>query len=233
MPILEMKGTAIIATWNKCHSRVHSGVESMGLIVLFVVATLVVWTIAIWSRWGPPISFSAPKRQELFVGSLFATIFTQIWLGHDFWHWDVGPIPITLDRVFLGVAALLWCCDVWATRGQWIRFDGMDLAVVFWLLVITFSTLTNDYTFRDNMPLSRLLFFNFLPVVFYVFLKHSSLSAQVSSRMNLFWLVLSTSLAMLAIAEWRGWHDLIYPRYIVESDFVEFLGRGGDRYLIL
>eukprot|EP01045_Picozoa_sp_COSAG04_P055256 COSAG04_NODE_25146_length_311_cov_1.094340_1_plen_69_part_01 len=43
----------------------------------------------------------------------------------------------------------------------------MDVAIFVWIVCLTLNTLSHDWRAMDKSPLSRLLFFNLLPVVVY------------------------------------------------------------------
>ncbi len=191
----------------------------MNPIVLIFLAASVVWALVVLRR-GPTI-----QPVVILVG-LAVYLFAQIFFGYEFFHVDVGPIPLTIDRVVLAVVTGLWLYYLWRNLGGKLQLDRCDVIVLFWFGVIGLSTLLGDYQFRNNLPLSRLLFFNFFPLLVYGIVKHTAWEPQHLRWLIRVWLVFATLLGLLAIAEWRAWHDLVYPRYIVSEKFEEFLGRG-------
>jgi hypothetical protein len=107
----------------------------------------------------------------------------------------------------------------------------MDLAILVWIAGLTLNTLSHDWRAMDNSPLSRLLFFNLLPVTVY-FLARSYKTKIADLR--IITLVLGgfgIYLALIALAEFSEFYAVIFPRYIVNSEESEFWGRGRGPFL--
>ena len=75
-------------------------------------------------------------------------------LGRDFFHVSLGPLPLTLDRLLLGVLWLTFGWQAFFNRQQFSRANYVDLVILIWLAMISFSTFTHDFTIMENGPLS-------------------------------------------------------------------------------
>ncbi len=188
------------------------------LVVIFGV-TAAVWSLVLL-RYLPSIG---TRMMAWGIGAYFVA---QVFFGYWFFHLEIGPVPPTIDRVLMGLLLLMWGIRLWQTRGTDLQLDWMDYVVFGWFTVISYNTLTHDWHFRNNMPLSRLLFFNFLPLLAFVIVKHTSWRVGDLRLINRVWLLIGLVLSLIAVAEWQSWNSLVFPRYILNSTFEEFLGRG-------
>ena len=142
-----------------------------------------------------------------------------------------GPIPITIDRLLLGGMCAAFFLMVVGRQESILKLNRVDLAVIFLTGVITYSTITHDYTFLGNMPASRLLFFNLMPAALYFVMRNARLNDSNLKLIAAGMVGLGVYLALTAIAETRGLGALVFPRYIMDPDFEEFLGRGRGPFL--
>lgn len=191
----------------------------MGLLaIIFLVASLV-WT-SLLLIYRPNISGNCVS-----LGTLSA-FFASILCGYDFFHRDFGPLPLTIDRLILGVSCGIAVSGLLLNRHRLPNLSGLDICVLAWFGALTVSTFTTDFGYKDKLPISRLLFYNFLPVVSYFLLRIYPLSS--TQQRGLLWALvgLGLYLGVTGLAEWRRWHGLVFPKYIISPDFAEFYGRG-------
>lgn len=159
------------------------------------------------------------------------TVLAAITFGHPFWNLQVGPLPLTLDRLALGAMLIAFPVLVWNHRAELKPLRRTDLLVFLLACLLIASTFLHDWTWRQNLPLSRLLFFNLLPFCFY-FLARNSL--PVSGQLGGFYGLLAgagTFFAVVAIFEQREIYGLVFPRFIVDPAHTEFLGRARGPFL--
>jgi len=83
----------------------------------------------------------------------------------------------------------------------------------------------------DGGPLSRLLFFNYLPVMLYFLIRWMRLEVADLKVFAVIMVAFGVYLAFTGIAETRGLPAFVFPKYILTSDFTEFLGRGRGPFL--
>ena len=182
----------------------------MDLILFILIPILIVCGCALF-RLNPQIPMSTMPAILLGVviaGSVF---------GHDFFHAPFGPIPITLDRLLLLVAIALFAWRWLKGREDLPNFNSMDLAILVWIACLALNTLSHDWRAMDKSPLSRLLFFNLLPVAVYFLAR--SYKTKIGD-LRVIALVLGgfgIYLALIALAEISESYAIIFPRYIVNS----------------
>ncbi len=190
----------------------------MELLVPIAVIAGAIWFAIYWKH-------SSRLDGAVLPVGVAVLLLVQAILGPEFFSLHAGPIPITLDRVLLG-GLLLVALRKFVTRpagSHWINW--LDMAVLAWIVVLTASTFLHDFGFRNNLPVTRLLFFNLMPLVLYFVVRQIE---WTPGRLDLLqWCVigLGAYLAATGICEWRGWHGLVFPKHIINSPIVEFYGR--------
>ena len=174
--------------------------------------------------------FSVGKLNWLPLGCAGVVLVGSV-LGRDFFHVPLGPLPLTMDRLLLGVLWLIFCWQAIFNRQQLTRINYVDLVILIWLAMISFSTFTHDFTIMENDPLSRLLFFNYVPVLLYFLTRWVRLEAADLKVISLMLVAFGVYLAFTAIAETRGLPGLVFPKYIMNAEEREFFGRGRGPFL--
>ncbi len=152
-------------------------------------------------------------------------------LGHPFFNLPAGPVPLTLDRMLLVV--LLAQCVVYR---RWGLTDPKpatktDYLLVAFLIVLTVSTLTHDYRYRNWLPASQLIFFYFLPAAMYWVMRQTRWTAQGAGCLFASLGLFAVYLSITAMAETHQVWSLVYPKYIASPEYSEFLGRGRGPFL--
>lgn len=196
----------------------------MELIVTIAIPFLVA-VVCAWIRFQPKLNLRPIPSLGLLV------VLTGSVLGHDFFHVSSGPIPITIDRLLMGgmMVAFVW---LFLTGKEDIRkLNRLDYAIIALLIFSTYSTITHDWRLLNNMPASRLLFFNFMPAALYWVVRTSRLEPGDLKFIATVLGLLGIYLALTAIAEVKGLSQFVFPRYIMNSEIIEFLGRGRGPFL--
>jgi O-antigen ligase len=161
----------------------------------------------------------------LLAGCL-VVLLAGICFGHPFFNVSVGPLPVTGDRILLGVLFGLtlvyrrwgWTDPKPCTKADW------SLMGLFLVLVV--STLSHDWHINKSQPLANLLFLYLLPLVLYWIARQVQVTERAIWAMFLTMAVFGVYLAVTAVAETHQVWALVYPRYIASPDFLEFFGRG-------
>lgn len=177
------------------------------------------------------VNFDSVKKLNWLPLGCFSVLLVGSVLGHDFFHVSAGPLPLTFDRVLLGG---LWLAFAWRFVNHREELSGLnriDFVVLLWLVVISFSTFFADYTIMDNKPLSRLLFFNYVPAMLYFLTRWTRIGVADLKVFAAAMVVFGVYLAFTAVAETRGLSAFIFPKYILASEFREFLGRARGPFL--
>ena len=77
----------------------------MEILILIAIPAVLVWMLVVLDRHGKTKANLLPTLGLLFL--IISSVF-----GYEFFHRSGGPIPITLDRIFLvgyvGLFGLLW-----------------------------------------------------------------------------------------------------------------------------
>ena len=176
-------------------------------------------------RFQPTIRFSPIPILGLMV------VLSGAALGHDFFNIPAGPIPITLDRILLMGTVGLFAFYFLTNKERLAPFNALDVAIIFLIAVIGISTVTHDWQYLKKMPASRLLFFNLLPVLLYYLVRSSRLRVNDLKMIALGLSLFGIYLALTAVAEVKGVTAAVFPRYIMNSETTEFLGRGRGPFL--
>ncbi|MEM9940418.1 MAG: O-antigen ligase family protein [Planctomycetota bacterium] len=170
-----------------------------------------------------------PSQDWMGIGCTIVVVSGSV-IGRDFFAIE-GPIPVTIDRILLGSMIGWWGWKLISGRQRHLPLNLLDIAVLLWISVLSISTLTHDWTTLGNMPASRLLFFNWMPVGLYFLARNVPISANTLRWLFGVMIGFGVYLAFVAIAETQGMQSLIFPRYIMTSSFREFLGRARGPFL--
>lgn len=184
---------------------------------LFLIAAL----LAVW-RFRPPLTLASGVIGVIVAGSV---------LGHPFWHLSVGGLPLTLDRLLL--VGLLGFCgyQLLCERIAWSPWNRVDLLLACFLAYLIANVFTTDWGYRDKQPLANLLFNYFGPFGIYLVARQLGNDARHFKTITFGLMGLGGYLAFIAICEVREWYALIYPKFIISTDEMEFLGRGRGPFL--
>jgi len=158
----------------------------------------------------------------LIVGSVF---------GHAFFNVSAGGLPITLDRILLG-AVWVWLV-AWITLGK-INLQSInrsDLILLMFIGILTLNVATSNWKYHQNKPVAQLIFNYMLPLALYFVMKNIGHQKSVFRTINFGLMALGTYLAFTAVCEARGWHGMVFPKYILDPLQPEFLGRGRGPFL--
>lgn len=198
----------------------------MELLSLLIVIAVTIWVLVICKHCYRKLSLFHPIPVIAML-----IVATGSVISSDFWALRLGPLPITIDRL---LAVLLVCVFVIRYIMQVEdrrQFNRLDIVLICMTGVLTISTLTHDMTLLDNLPPSRLLFFYLMPLAVYGVVRNGVLGTNDLKLISVGFIGLGIYLALTAIAETRGWSALVFPRYILTSEFTEFLGRGRGPFL--
>ena len=198
----------------------------MELLSLLFAIVVVIWTLAICRHFGTKLKLFHPIPV---LGMLI--VLTGSVISSDFWALKVGPLPITIDRLLVGVLVCVYVVRYVARVEDRRQLNRLDVAVGSMILVLTVSAFSHDITFHENLPVSRLLFFYLMPLAVYGVVRSGVLGTNDLKLISGCFIGLGIYLALTAIAETRGFPALVFPSYIMTSEFTEFLGRGRGPFL--
>lgn len=190
----------------------------MTAIIAIVGLAVLVWTAALLARGGPIVGALA----VLIVGTCF---------GYLFFYLPVRPIPITADRVLFVIVMAIAVAGRrfgWTAKTPWNKADVLLAAL---LVLLTASVAVGDWSYRGNLPASRLLFYYLMPAGLYWITRQARLTGGQARLAFGVLTLLGIYLAATAVAELFRWREFIFPAYIASSEHAEFLGRGRGPFL--
>ncbi|HEX5472974.1 MAG TPA: WecB/TagA/CpsF family glycosyltransferase, partial [Lacipirellulaceae bacterium] len=167
------------------------------------------------------------RRGSLLVGCGLLVVISYVF-GHEFWNADVGPLPITLDRIML-VGLLAAFAYQWRFGGLKLRpMTGSDWMLVALLAIYIASAVLSgepEITHGVTSKWGRLLTSFLLPAVVYGLIRQLDISRRDWSRLLALLAVLGIYLACTGIFEVTGQWSLVFPHYISNPDLGIHFGR--------
>ena len=149
--------------------------------------------------------------------------------GHAFWHYRLGPLPLTLDRLLLvGLLA------AFVAQWRWGRIEakpwtGCDWLLAVLLAVLTASTLVSgqpDVVGANSVsPLWRLAMSFLVPAALYWIARQAPLSYRQWRGWLVVMSLLGLYLAGTALAEITQHWSWVFPRYIADPALGIHFGR--------
>ena len=158
---------------------------------------------------------------------VLATVVVGYVFGHDFWHKDIGPLPLTLDRILLLAIALQFGWQMYHGKLADTKLTKIDWIVCLLLGVLTVSYAANRAGTppQPDSPFFRLIISFITPGFLYLVLRH-----QTFDQKSLRWIfgvftVLGVYLGLTAFLETSGTWSFVFPRYIADPELGLHFGR--------
>ncbi len=185
------------------------GVTTLELLLLLGIPALVVWGIVF-------VRFAG------IAGCLVAVLLAGTVVGHPFFHISA----ITFDRLILGGCIALFLgfqIRGWNQPRKWV---AADLLFGFFIFAMILTTVVHRSADDAVGPYSKLIFFFLLPAIMYVIGGQVTLSGNQLKALYCAFAALGVYLALTAVAEKLSLQWAIFPKYIADPAYEEFLGRG-------
>ena len=166
-------------------------------------------------------------RKTGLIGGCLATLLAGSCLGYDFFHVSI----VTLDRALLGGLCVLYFLQRNFHGLKPHRTTMSDLVLLGFIVSLLGITFAHDWKWDGARPVAVLLFFYLLPFAMYWLSSRCELTEN-SFRMILgFFVGFGIYLTLTGVCEVLGIYGAVFPRYIANSDTVEFLGRARGPFL--
>ena len=148
--------------------------------------------------------------------------------GHQFWNSQLGPLPITLDRlVLIGLLAAL--AIQWRIgRLQFCTMTGSDWTLLAMMFVLIASAATSGHAENidgGSSKWGRLIASFILPAIVYFVVRQTSTTHRDWTWLLAGFVVLGTYLGLTAVLEIAGRWSLVFPRSIADPNLGIHFGR--------
>jgi len=157
-----------------------------------------------------------------------ATLLVGYVFGHSFWHADIGPLPLTLDRLLLVGLAGLFAWRLRAGQITWSALSSVDWALVVTLVWLSCSAVLSrpgDEVSLPHSPMWRLLFSFWAPAFLFLVMRQSPVNRRVTNSVLSLLALLGVYLGLTALAETAGVWSVVFPRYIADPELGLHFGR--------
>jgi N-acetylglucosaminyldiphosphoundecaprenol N-acetyl-beta-D-mannosaminyltransferase len=184
------------------------------------VAVLVAVAAALWGA-------VYARRGSLLIGCGLV-VFVSYVLGHQFWNAQLGPLPLTLDRLLLlGLVAALavrWRAGTLPLR----PLTASDWTLVAALALVTISALLSgqpEITDGVTSKWGRLLASFIIPTALFFVIRHTPITERESRWLLAGLTLFGVYLAGTAFCEKAGLWSFVFPRYIANPNLGIHFGR--------
>jgi O-antigen ligase len=173
--------------------------------------------------WAVAFGLRAPLMAACLVFLALTVCF-----GYEFLHFDFGPLPLTLDRLWIGVLLATFVVQWKLGRTDPKRLARVDILLLSFLTLVTVSTLVAGPTEESKMagsPLWRLVVAYVFPTVLYFVARQSALTESRVVMLHGFLAVFGVYLGLTGVAEMTGQWSLVFPGYIADPKIGLHFGR--------
>jgi O-antigen ligase len=187
----------------------------MNFLVAIAIVAAAIWAVAF------------VLRGSLLAGCMVFLVLA-VALGHEFLNFDVGPLPLTLDRIWIGLLIAMFVVQ-W--KLGWTHpkpFARVDLVLLGFLALLTASTLVvgaTDKAATGGSPLWHLVIAYVFPTVLYFVARQSALTESSVVMVHGFLALFGIYLGVTGVAEMSGQWAFVFPGYIADPDVGLHYGR--------
>lgn len=190
---------------------------------LFAIAALLVII------WGMVYAF----RGSMLAGAV-ALLVVAYCAGHNLFSFDLGPLPMTLDRLLLGGLLAAFVIQWWLGRLQLNALKPADYALLAFTACLILSTFTHDWRLSKPgkiSPLWLLVSGYLTPIFLYCFARFSPLPPKAIKGVYIALVCFGVYLTVTALAEITEQWWLVFPGYISDPRLGIHFGRARGPHL--
>ena len=157
-----------------------------------------------------------------------ATVLLGYVFGHTFWNLHLGPLPLTLDRLLLGLLVSLASYRYYRGELTLPKPNVVDWALAGTLLWLTLSAAINNLGADAHLPASpafRLIFSFWIPALLYLLVRCSKVTTRSSTLFLAALTLLGSYLALTACAEVTQQWWAVFPKYLADPELGTHFGR--------
>lgn len=184
-----------------------------------IVIAMAAMAAAVW--------LAATARRASLIALLLAVLMVGYIAGHTFWNVKLGPAPLTLDRLLLLAAAVLFAVQWRLSALPPLRLAPIDWAVAVTVAWLTLSAFINRPAegVLPEPPLGRLLASYWIPAALYFLARRVPVDGRAVSQLLAALTCLGAYLAITALAESAEQWSFVFPRYIADPALGLHFGR--------
>ncbi len=161
------------------------------------------------------------------IGGCLVFLFALCCLGHDFFAFSVGPLPLTIDRL-----ALLGVIAAYVVQRRLGKADPKPMTPLDWLLLAFLASLTISMLLagwqaspHETSPVWRLAGGYLIPFCVYWIARQSPLSESRLRHVLGAMVAFGAYLAVTGLCETAGLWSFVFPRYIADPNVGLHFGR--------
>lgn len=156
-----------------------------------------------------------------------AVLLSACVFGYEWLHFDLGPLPLTLDRCLLGLLLFAWVVQWGLGRLPRKPWTATEWLLAMLVLLLTASTFATDWqaTGVGATPVWRLVGGYLVPATLFLAARQARLDEFGLRRLLWCLAVFGIYLSLTAMAELGGQWSLVYPRYIANPRLGLHFGR--------
>ncbi len=166
-------------------------------------------------------------RGSLVAGGVMLLIVGYV-LGHNFFNFDLGPLPLTLDRLWLGVLIAVYAVQLVLGRLDRKPWGSVEFILAAFLAVLLVSMFTHDWRLDAPgkiSPLWLLVAGYLTPAVLYFLARDARITERSLAGTYAALALLGAYLALTALAEASQQWWAVFPRYIADPKLGIHFGR--------
>lgn len=148
--------------------------------------------------------------------------------GHEFLRFEVGPFPLSLDRLLLGGLVLVYVVHRCLGRADPKPVQWRDVAMLLLAVVLVYSTFSHNWELdvpRKVSPIWRLVAGFLMPMAVYWIARQSPIDKRTVLTVYAVLTVLGIYLAITALAEVTQQWWLVFPPHIADPRVGIHFGR--------
>jgi O-antigen ligase len=147
--------------------------------------------------------------------------------GYEFFH----KSALSIDRVLVGGVALWTLGLLWTRQIPWPTLQWLDIFVLGFMGLIGLNLLVSDWRYDDHKPVIIYLFYYLVPLAFYFAVRCVGHDVRTWKILQGSLVGLGAYLAFTGFCESQEITALVFPKYILDPERIEFLGRGRGPFL--
>jgi O-antigen ligase len=179
--------------------------------------------------WGIVFAF----RGSMLLGSVALLIIAYV-AGHNLVSFDLGPLPMTLDRLVLGGLLVTLMLQWWSGQLKLTRLLPVDYVLLAFIGCLIVSTFTHDWRVSRPgriSPLWLLVAGYLTPICLYFFARFSPLNPRAIKWVYVGMACFGVYLTVTALAEITQQWWLVFPGYISDPRLGIHFGRARGPHL--